>query len=142
MSDEIRLFAYGSLLPGERDAALMAQAKLIGPARTKPSYRLVDLGVYPALIEGGAVSVSGELYLIDKKQRFAIDSVKECPVLFQRGVVTLEDGSQAEAYFMKEEQVRGKRRIAHGDWRQRFAPRPRGEAGGPLVSWAKQRFGR
>ncbi len=142
MSDEIRLFVYGSLLPGERDAALLAAARHLGPARTQASYKLADLGVYPALIEGGAVSVAGELYVIDKKQRFAIDTLKECPVLFQRGVVTLEDGSQAEAYFMKEEQVRGKRRLAHGDWRQRFAPRSRTAAGGPLVSWAKGRFER
>jgi gamma-glutamylcyclotransferase (GGCT)/AIG2-like uncharacterized protein YtfP len=140
MSDEIRLFAYGSLLPGERHQELLAGAKFVASVRTAPQYKLVDLGVYPALIEGGNVSVAGELYLIDKKQRFAMDTVKECPVLFQRVIVTLEDGGLAEAYVMNEDQVRGKRRIASGDWRQRFAPRPRSERGGALVSWAKNRF--
>jgi gamma-glutamylaminecyclotransferase len=140
MSDEIRLFAYGSLLPGERDQHLLAGAKLVGPMKTAPRYKLVDLGVFPALIDGGTVSVTGELYVIDKKQRFVIDTVKQCPILFQREVISLEDGTSAEAYVMNEDQVRGKRRIAAGDWRQRFAPKPRAERGGPLVTWAKNRF--
>src|SRR5688572_28040635 len=138
--DEVLLFAYGSLLPGERDHELMAGATLIGPARTTPAYKLVDLGVYPALLVGGDVSVSGELYRIDKKRRFNIDVRKECPVLFQRITVTLDDGQEVEAYAMREDQVRGKRRIAHGDWRRRFEPRARPDTAGALTRWARKRF--
>jgi gamma-glutamylcyclotransferase (GGCT)/AIG2-like uncharacterized protein YtfP len=140
MSDEVLLFAYGSLLPGERDHELLAGATHIGAVRTKPGYKLVDLGVYPALLVGGDVSVAGELYRIDKKHRFNIDVRKECPVLFHRTTVTLEDGSEAEAYVMHEEQVRGKRRIAIGDWRRRFEPRPRVDQAGALTRWARNRF--
>ena len=140
MSDEVLLFVYGSLLPGERDHELMAGATLIGPARTSPGYKLVDLGVYPALLVGGDVSVVGELYRIDKKRRFSIDVRKECPVLFHRTSVTLEDGTVAEAYAMNEDQVRGKRRIAGGDWRRRFEPRPRVDQAGAFTRWARKRF--
>jgi gamma-glutamylcyclotransferase (GGCT)/AIG2-like uncharacterized protein YtfP len=140
MSDDVLLFAYGSLLPGERDHELMAGATLIGPARTRPGYKLVDLGVYPALLVGGDASVVGELYRIDKKRRFAIDVRKECPVLFHRTSVTLEDGTVAEAYAMLEDQVRGKRRIAGGDWRRRFEPRARIDHAGALTRWARKRF--
>ncbi|HEV8247592.1 MAG TPA: gamma-glutamylcyclotransferase family protein [Polyangiaceae bacterium] len=141
MSGPIRLFAYGSLLPGERDHDLMAGAELIGPVRTRASYALIDLGVYPALIASGRVSVAGKLYHIDAKRRFAIDVRKECPVLFQRTSVVLEDDSEAEAYVMREEQVRGKRRIANGDWLARFAPKARADHSAPIVKFAKGRFG-
>lgn len=128
MSGDIRLFVYGSLLQGERDHALLDGAELVGAVRTAPVYTLVDLGPYPALVENGRVSVAGELYLIDKKQRFSIDVKMECPVLFQRIEVRLADETVAETYAMRDEQVRGKRRLAHGDWRRRFAPRTRPES--------------
>ena len=123
MSDLVRLFVYGSFLSGERDHALVRGAEPSGVSRTEAAYTLVDLGPYAALIERGAVAVLGELYLVDRKLRFELDVARQCPILFQRILVRLEDGSTAESYAMREEQVRGKRRLAHGDWRRRFAPR-------------------
>lgn len=124
-SDRVRLFVYGLLLEGEREHALLAGSKLLGPVRTQPAFYLVDLGVYPALVPGGQVSVVGELYLVSKATRFELDVKRQCPILFQRTIVTLEDGSEAEAYTMREEQVRGKRRLKLGDWRGRFSPKPK-----------------
>src|SRR3970040_1594767 len=92
MSDEVLLFAYGSLLSGECDHELVKGSISIGPARTRPVYKLIDLGVYPALVAGGDGSVGGELHRIDKKRRFDIDVRKECPVLFHRTTVTLDNG--------------------------------------------------
>lgn len=126
--DRVRLFVYGSMLRGERDHHLLDGATFLGPARTQPAYTLVELGPYAAIVSGGAVSVVGELYLVDKKTRFALDVERQYPALFQRFPVTLEDGSSAEAYGMRDEQVRGKRRIKSGSWRDRFAPRSRGPA--------------
>lgn len=124
-SERVRLFVYGLLLEGEREHALLAGSTLLGAVRTQPQYYLVDLGVFPALVPGGQVSVVGELYLVSKATRFELDVKRQCPILFQRSRVTLEDGSEAEAYTMREEQVRGKRRLKLGDWRGRFSPQPR-----------------
>ena len=101
----------------------MAGSEFVGPVVTAARYTLVDLGVYPALVEGGHIAVTGELYVVDRKRRFTIDVKKEVPILFQRITVHLADGTTAQAYVMKDEQVRGKRRLANGDWRKRFAVR-------------------
>lgn len=135
-----RLFVYGSLLAGERDHGVLAGAELVGPARTEAAYSLVDLRVYPALVDEGSTAVVGELYLVDAQVRRRADVCKECPVLFERKTVRLEGGEEAEAYFMDRTKVGGKRRIWNGDWRKRFAPKPRESAAGPFVTWAKGRF--
>jgi gamma-glutamylcyclotransferase (GGCT)/AIG2-like uncharacterized protein YtfP len=124
-ADALRLFVYGLELSGEPEHPLLEGAQLLGEIRTAPHYTLVDVGPYPALLSRGTVSIAGELYSIDRKLRFTLDVKRQVPALFQRITVTLGDGSEAETYAMKDQQVGGKRRLAHGDWRQRFAPRPR-----------------
>lgn len=123
--DPIRLFVYGTELSGERDHAILEGAELVGEVRTAPAYALVDLGQLPALLGRGTVSVTGELYRIDRKLRFRLDVLREVPALFHRTSVLLDDGTRAETYAMRDEQVRGKRRLANGDWRRRFTARPR-----------------
>jgi len=134
------MFFYGTLLPGERDHALLANAELLGPAQTEPLFQLVELNVYAALVPDGKVAVHGELYAVDLETRRKIDVSRQVPILFQRSTIRLADGSEAETYSMNADQVRGKRRLAHGDWRQRFAPTLERRAPGQLVSWARTRF--
>lgn len=134
------MFFYGTLLPAERDHALLANAEALGPAQTEPLYQLVELNVYAALVPNGKVAVLGELYALDLETRRKIDVARQVPILFQRAKIRLADGTEAETYLMTEDQVRGKRRLAHGDWRKRFAPTVDRKAPGQLVSWARNRF--
>lgn len=122
-SERVLIFAYGLLLKGESEHSLVAKAEFVGEVRTKPAFTLVDLGVYPALVVGGSTAVLGELYGMDKQTRFVLDVRHQCPVLFQRVSIELECGSVVDTYAMRDEQVRGKRRLKYGDWRTRFAPR-------------------
>ncbi|MFZ5893814.1 MAG: gamma-glutamylcyclotransferase family protein [Myxococcota bacterium] len=138
-SDSIRLFDYGSLMQNERDHALLASATLLGVARTAPEFQLVDLGIFAALVPGGNVSVLGELYVVQRKACFAIDVSKQCPILFERTRIRLDDGSEADAYVMPEERVRGKRRLKGGSWRDRFAPPPRDRERSAFVEALRRR---
>jgi gamma-glutamylcyclotransferase (GGCT)/AIG2-like uncharacterized protein YtfP len=139
-SEPCRLFIYGTLLSGERDHGLMASAELLGPALTDAQFQLVDLGMYAALVPDGKIAVHGELYAASLATRREIDVARQVPILFQRVTVRLADGTQAETYAMTADQVRGKRRLAHGDWRARFAPPGERRAGGAFVKWSRSRF--
>jgi gamma-glutamylcyclotransferase (GGCT)/AIG2-like uncharacterized protein YtfP len=134
------MFFYGTMLPGERDHALLESAQSLGPALTEPLYQLVELNVYAALIPDGKVAVHGELYAVDLEARRQIDVKRQVPILFQRAKIRLADGSDAETYLMTADQVRGKRRLAHGDWRKRFAPTVDRTAPGQFVNWTRSRF--
>ncbi len=135
-----RLFAYGTLLPGEQDAALLQGATHLASSRTAARYALLDLGTGAALLDGTTLEVApvvGELFEVTAQILARCDVKHEHPTLFVRQEVELEDGSRAFAYFLRPEQARGRRRIRSGDWKRRFeVARP--EAG-PLVRWARTR---
>jgi gamma-glutamylcyclotransferase (GGCT)/AIG2-like uncharacterized protein YtfP len=133
-----RLFVYGTLLSGEPDNARLDGAEPLGPCRTEPAFHLVDLGAYAALEPGGSTSIQGELYRVDLRTILAIDVFREVPVLFKRVRIRLADGSEAEAYGMASDQLRGRRRLSHGDWRKRFTGHVR-PLDGPFSRWARNR---
>ncbi len=114
------VFAYGSLRKGEADHPALEGAKFLGQAFTAPRYRMVDLNVYPAMIEFPGHRVFGELYQVTREIRRRLDVLKEVPVLFQRIRIELEDGREVETYAMRENQVPGRRRLRTPDWKQRF----------------------
>jgi gamma-glutamylaminecyclotransferase len=135
-----RLFVYGTLLEGQPGHGLLAGSEPLGIARTQARFQLVDLGAYAAMVPEGSSSIVGELYGVDLDTRARIDRHLQVPLLFQRSRIALDDGSEAEAYVMSADRVRGRRRLRHGDWRKRFAPSvPRG-APSPFVQWARGRF--
>jgi gamma-glutamylcyclotransferase (GGCT)/AIG2-like uncharacterized protein YtfP len=118
-SREVTLFVYGTLLMGDASHELLTGARLVGEVRTLPRYALVDLGAYPGLVAGGDVAVAGELWTVDVATLAKIDVHEGHPVLFERRPVELEGGVIAEAYQLDVEQVRGRRRIRSGSWRER-----------------------
>jgi gamma-glutamylcyclotransferase (GGCT)/AIG2-like uncharacterized protein YtfP len=119
-NDTVDLFAYGSLLPGERDHDLLAGATHVGPAVTPSEYYLIELNGFPALVIGGRLAVHGEIYRLDRQVLRAIDVRKENPILFHRKPIRLADGTPAQTYLMTLDQVRARRRLKVGDWRKRF----------------------
>lgn len=137
-TEPILLFVYGSLLEGERDHDLLLDAEHVGPAKTPPRYHLVELNQFPALIPGGRLEVVGELYRVSQVTLLAIDVRKEVPRMFNRQQIELADGQIAEAYTMRPDQAPGRRRLRHGDWRQRFRAAPKPEPT-RFVRWARGR---
>jgi gamma-glutamylcyclotransferase (GGCT)/AIG2-like uncharacterized protein YtfP len=137
-SPDRRLFVYGALLEGEADHGLLEGGEKLGAFQTEPAFHLVDLGLYAALIPGGATSVAGELYRVELATVLRIDVLRQVPILFDRARIRLADGSVADAYVMSPDQARGRRRVQHGDWRKRFTEHVH-PFDSPFAKWARSR---
>ena len=115
----MKLFVYGSLLSGERHNDRLGGAALLGSVLTEARYTLVDLGPYPALLEGGTTSVAGEIYEVDGARLAALDDFEGHPDEYRRMPVRLVAGGLAEAYVLPRAQAPDGRVIASGNWRAR-----------------------
>ena len=137
---ECRLFVYGTLRQGEPRHTLLGASRYLGAVTTTPEFHLVDLGPHAALVRGGSTAVSGEVYAVELEVRRSIDVDRQVPILFTREAITLADGTNADAYLLTVDQVRGRRRLSHGDWKQRFARNAPPRAGGAWVAWSRGRW--
>ncbi len=113
------VFVYGTLLKGEPNHRLLADAALVGAALTEPVFYLVDLGPFPALVRGGAGAVVGEVYEVDRPTLARLDLLEGHPRFYRRQRIALDDGSQVETYVLSPEQVAGRPVIGSGNWRER-----------------------
>lgn len=113
----IKIFVYGTLRKGElRNFFLQDtdETKFIQEIKTKPKYKLVDMGSFPALLENGDNSIVGELYEVSEFTKKSLDTIEGVPFLFVSKEVELEDGSKVTAYFQPFD--KGYPEITSGDW--------------------------
>ncbi len=118
----MKLFVYGSLLSGEAHGARLGGSRLLGEARTEARYTLVDLGPYPALLEGGSTSVWGELYEVDGDVLAALDDFEGHPDEYRRVPVRLLSGDSVDSYVLPRTQALHGRIIPGGSWKTRPQP--------------------
>lgn len=112
------VFIYGTLRAGEANHGQMEGARYVGPATTLPQFTLVDLGELPALIQGGADAVHGELYDVAPDHLERLDAFEGHPDFYVRHWIDLEGALAAFAYLPRE-QARDATRIPGGDWKRR-----------------------
>jgi gamma-glutamylaminecyclotransferase len=123
--EETLLFVYGTAMSGGANHGLLDGCRFLGATRTGPGYDLVDLGGFPALLEGGETPVSGELYALDPTVLRLFDEMEDHPEYFRRTPIRLEDGREVVSYVLPERQGRPYPRIVCGSWREAHArPRP------------------
>lgn len=100
------LFIYGTLKTGQRRNFYLTRdgAKCLREARTAARYVLFRplLADYPCMVEDDkrGMAVEGELWDVPDKGMEKVDAVEGAPNLFQRRLITLEDGQQVQAYLM------------------------------------------
>lgn len=115
---ETLLFVYGTTMAGEANHDLLDGARFLGAVCTSPGYDLVDLGGFPALLEGGCTPVRGELYALDATSLRLFDEMEDHPEYFRRTPITLDDGREVASYVLPERQGRPYPRISCGSWRE------------------------
>lgn len=121
----MKVFVYGTLLPGMERYYALEKAQCLGPAVVQAD--LFDLGLYPA-IQSGDRDVVGAVYAVDSTVLKQLDEIEgydaNDPInsLYIRKEVEgcwLADGAPltANAYFYHQE-VANKPLIEHGDYRR------------------------
>ncbi|TNF24106.1 MAG: gamma-glutamylcyclotransferase [Deltaproteobacteria bacterium] len=68
------------------------------------------------MVPGGATAVIGEVYEVGPRTLAALDRLEGHPGFYERRPIRLEDGEEVQAYLLSAAQVRGRPRIASGDW--------------------------
>jgi gamma-glutamylaminecyclotransferase len=114
---KVQVMVYGTLMRGERNHPQMTGARFVCAARTAARFTLVDRGAFPALVQGGATSVRGELYEITAAHLARLDWFEGVPRLYERKTIRLADGARAQAYVQPEASLRTRDVIVSGDWR-------------------------
>ncbi len=119
---DVLVFVYGSLKRGFRHHSVLGSAQLVREASTAPGYRLVRYGEYPALARdpGGNERVYGELYRVAPNELPRLDAFEDVPELYQRELITLDGGEQAEAYVISADVAARHLPVPFGKWEERF----------------------
>jgi gamma-glutamylcyclotransferase (GGCT)/AIG2-like uncharacterized protein YtfP len=114
--DHERVFVYGSLKRGERNARHMGRSTLVGLARTRAEFTLVELDGYPGLVAGGQAHVEGEVYLVPVDHLPRLDRFEGHPSLYERTRIELSDGTSAFAYLLSPSHARGRPALQGPSW--------------------------
>jgi gamma-glutamylcyclotransferase (GGCT)/AIG2-like uncharacterized protein YtfP len=88
----------------------------MGTANTKPNFTLVNLGLFPAMINKGNTSIRGEIYEVDDNTLRTLDSLEGHPNYYVRGKIQLQNGMEADAYVLPNRWIDSQSKIASGDW--------------------------
>lgn len=110
------VFVYGTLKRGERHHHLLASARFVGRGRTAPRFGLVDMGGYPAMVEGGRTAVEGEIWEVDDRTLEKLDALEEHPRFYRRIRLELSDGGVTQTYVLPPTHARGAPDIPSGRW--------------------------
>jgi len=112
-----RIFTYGTLMTGQPNHRLLAGAKMLGEARTRPEFNLVDLGPFPGMATGGTTAVIGEVYEVNMETLAALDRLEGHPRFYQRTAIRLSNGQRVATYIYPR-RPQGCPLITNGDWRR------------------------
>lgn len=108
MTGTLRVFVYGTLMSGGRNAALMAGARLVAPAVTADAvWRLEQFNSAsspgrqtPALRKGGTARVAGEVWEVDAEGLARLDRLEQNGLRYLREPLALAGGGVAWGYVL------------------------------------------
>lgn len=116
---EHRVFVYGTLLTGERNARWALGARRV---RATAKGTIYDTGFgYPAFVRKGETRIEGELLLVDEEGFKSMDRLEGYPRLYRREeiMVTTESGRRKAWVYIMNRLPEHAKVIESGDWRNR-----------------------
>jgi gamma-glutamylcyclotransferase (GGCT)/AIG2-like uncharacterized protein YtfP len=105
-----RVFVYGTLKRGGENHSWIAGQQFVRTSRTKPVYRMHDLGGYPGMVrDAPGLSIEGEIWEVDAAGLARLDVLEDVAGgEYERVEIELEGGEAAEGYLYLRE-VSGRR---------------------------------
>jgi len=108
------VFVYGTLKRGEKNHHWLEGASWQGEAELS-GVLLHDLGPFPMAVIGEGTAI-GEVYAVEERGLARLDELEGYPRLYDRHVLTLNDGRQAWVYLGRPRQVRDAPLVVGGSW--------------------------
>ena len=103
-SKPLLIFVYGTLKRGLSNHSYLAGQRFVSEARTRPEYRLFDLGGFPGMVHAATdgLSIEGEIWEIDETCLHGLDRLED--VMggeYERAIIALAppfDDEKIEGY--------------------------------------------
>ena len=105
---------YGTLKHGCCNHSVLQEATFVGSFVTPPSYSMLNIGEYPALITGGSTAIRCEVYRVNQQHMVNLDALEDYPHLYTRRHIETPFG-QAWLYLWNQS-PQGYPLINHGNW--------------------------
>ena len=108
------VFVYGTLKRGEKNHHWLEGASWQGEAELS-GVLLHDLGPFPMAVIGEGTAI-GEVYAVEERGLARLDELEGYPRLYDRQMLSLNDGRQAWVYLGRPRQVRHAPLVVGGSW--------------------------
>ena len=108
------VFVYGTLKRGEKNHHWLEGASWQGEAELS-GVLLHDLGPFPMAVIGEGTAI-GEVYAVEERGLARLDELEGYPRLYDRQLLSLNDGRQAWVYLGRPRQVRHAPLVVGGSW--------------------------
>ena len=86
------VFVYGSLKNGFHNHSLLASSEFISIHLTDTNFTLVDLGMFPAVLNQGTTAIQGEIYRINEMTLSELDKLEGYPRYYDRALISTKFG--------------------------------------------------
>ena len=108
------VFVYGTLKRGEKNHHWLEGASWQGEAELS-GVLLHDLGPFPMAVIGEGTAI-GEVYAVEEYGLARLDELEGYPRLYDRQMLSLNDGRRAWVYLGRPRQVRHAPLVVGGSW--------------------------
>lgn len=94
------VFVYGTLKRGRENHVWIARQRFVREARTRPLYRMHDMGGYPGLVRAeNGLAIDGEIWEVDAAGLAQLDILEDIEGgEYERVPIELDDGSAVQGY--------------------------------------------
>jgi gamma-glutamylaminecyclotransferase len=116
---EVRLFVYGSLKSGRGNNGLLDGCQFVGPGYTEGIYTMVNLGMFPGIVEDGETSIYGEVYDVDDGTLARLDMLEGHPHFYERKDMMVKvngEWAPAVGYVLPQEWLENSHVVEGGRW--------------------------